>query len=366
MARDRGTRVGILTMRYTRAAAPVALALAAWAGEARAIETDQYYAWGRDVADSTDAVNAKFNLELSRVLARINADDAGAHAECGDVRKSIVAHFRLMIFHELELWVANTPLVDRVPSGAEDAHEFRQRYVHHEHGALEFVNMMPPSPTIRLAGVLVGTDKLTHFLSQGSWTYRSYRNAVEKGQTRDEAERSAIDLGILTERSILGLAASGVLSLADLEANYQGMRFLRSLCDDEPPMLEREESGWRMRRPFDFRDWVTPEWDESYQPSVFAKRRWKHVQHTLERYCDALGSPGVLTQREAYATRDGTTVVERRVRELVAAGKLADPESFSIERVCGSTIGARAQNGPGPPQSQSAAHPDPVRGTPQR
>jgi hypothetical protein len=44
--------------------------LASAMGEA--LETDQYYAWGRPLADSTGAVNARFNLELERALARIS------------------------------------------------------------------------------------------------------------------------------------------------------------------------------------------------------------------------------------------------------------------------------------------------------
>jgi hypothetical protein len=153
--------------------------------------------------------------------------------------------------------------------------------------------------------------------------------------SREEAELHAIDRGILTERTILGMGASGVLSLADLEANYEGMRFLRSLCEGDTPLLVTEaDAGWRLRGPFDFRAWVTPEWDESYQPCVYTKSRWKRVRPILVGYCPMLQDPGVQQQRRAYAARDRVTPTEERVRELVLEGKLPDPEQFSIEDSC--------------------------------
>jgi hypothetical protein len=88
---------------------------------------------------------------------------------------------------------------------------------------------MPPSPTIEIAGVRVGTDKLSHFFLGGPWLEITYRAALKRGASRDEATRRAIALGILTERTVLGASSSGIVSLGDLEANYQGFLFFRPL-----------------------------------------------------------------------------------------------------------------------------------------
>jgi hypothetical protein len=50
------------------------LALVAGAADlpARAIETDQYYTWGKELEDSTEMVNAWVNLEIARGLEEIN------------------------------------------------------------------------------------------------------------------------------------------------------------------------------------------------------------------------------------------------------------------------------------------------------
>jgi hypothetical protein len=312
----------------------------AWTAPAGAIETDQYYAWGREIADSTDVINAKVNVEIQAVLDRVNAKRSWPRMSCHQVLKRIRGHFRLFIFHDLELWVDNCSLVERVPATPEEELRFRERYLYSNHGPFDVGTWMPPSPTIELAGVRVGTDKLTHFFSEGWLSYQRYRRARGRGLSHEEAERRAIDRGILIERFILGTAASGVFSLADLEADYEGLLFFRNLCDPESPGLRRTDEGWRLVEPFDFRDHVSPEWDESYQPSIFTARRWEKVEPVLLRYCPLLHTPEVALRRRAYATRDRLTATETRIGELVETGKLLDPDRFSIEKVCSEAAGA--------------------------
>lgn len=64
--RDRkGARPGVVVRRTAAALAFVAVVSA----PASALETDQYYAWGRPFAGATVMVNARFNLELERAIA---------------------------------------------------------------------------------------------------------------------------------------------------------------------------------------------------------------------------------------------------------------------------------------------------------
>ena len=71
---------------------------------ASSIETDQYYAWGRDLADSTEMINAKVNAELNAGLAEFNASRSWEPKDCERVTKKLVARFRMFLYHELELW----------------------------------------------------------------------------------------------------------------------------------------------------------------------------------------------------------------------------------------------------------------------
>jgi hypothetical protein len=170
--------------------------------------------------------------------------------------------------------------------------------------------------------------------------YKWYRKYRKSGLSVEDAERRVIRRGIWWERTILGSVSSGVFSIGDLEANYQGLRFLAGMCEGDSPALQRTEAGWRYVGAFDFRDYVSPAWDESYQPPIFGKRRWKKVRPALVEYCPMLHDPQVIRQRAEYARRDHDTPTKREVRMLVEAGRLRDPRQFALDAHCGTAEAA--------------------------
>lgn len=305
-----------------------------------ALESDQYFAWGRELADMTKVLNTKVTLEIELTLERINGKPSWDRMSCHQVVKRIVPRFRQFIFTDIERWATNSPLVDRIPATPEEELEYRERYIYRNTGPLDLGTKVPPSPTIEMNGVRLGTDKLAHFFSEGWMYYKWYRKYRQSGLSIEDAERRVIHRGIWWERTILGLVSSGVFSLGDLEANYQGLQFLVGLCEGDAPALEKVDSGWRNAGTFDFRNYVTPEWDESYQPSVYGKRRWKKVRPALVEYCPMLHDPVVTRQRMEYDSRDRVTPTERQVFELVRAGKLADPRRFALDNNCPEATGA--------------------------
>jgi hypothetical protein len=302
-------------------------------GSPSALETDQYYAWGRPLADSTDAVNAKFNLELERAIASFPEDRQPQ--SCQKVAVAYRKRMRFVLLHDIQIWAWNSQLVDRIPDGGEEWREYTRTNLYSRNPPYDPATWMPYTPTIEAAGVRIGTDKLAHMVSSG-WTYYSeYRNSLKKGMTPDEAERRAVRRGILEESLILGKLASGVLAIPDLEASYAGMHFYMDLCDAEDPVLRLENDRWTISRPIDLRDYVTPRWDESYQPAVYTTRRWRTLEPVLETYCDRLDDPRVIAQRRRYRERDTGSLVDEMIAEHVAVGAISDPAQFGIEAVCG-------------------------------
>jgi hypothetical protein len=302
-------------------------------GQASALETDQYYAWDRPLADSTEAVNARFNLELERAIASFPE-----HRQPESCRKVAVAYrkrMRFLLLHEIQLWAWNSRWVDRVPNGGEEQRDYRRTNLYSNHPLIDTGTWMPYTPTIEVAGVRMGTDKLAHLVSSGWTYYTEYRRGLKKGQTPEEAERRAVRRGITEESLILGKMASGVLAIPDLESSYGGMHFYIDLCDSEDPVLKLGEGRWVISRPIDLRDYVTPRWDESYQPPVYSKGRWRKVEPVLETYCDRLDDPRVVEMRRSYRERDTGSLVGELVAEQVAEGKMPDPAQFSLEAVCG-------------------------------
>jgi len=301
-------------------------------GSSSALETDQYYAWGLPLADSTDAVNARFNLELERAIASFPADRQPE--SCRKVAVAYRKRMRFLLLHEIQVWAWNSEWVDRIPNGADEQQEYRRTNLYSNHPLIDTGTWMPYTPTLEVAGVRFGTDKLAHLVSSGWTYYGEYRKGLKKGESSEEAERRAVNRGIVEESLILGKLASGVTAIPDLEANYAGMHFYLDLCDIEDPILKLGEDGWFISRPVDLRNYVTPRWDESFQPPIYTKGRWRKVKPVLETYCDRLADPQVVAMRRRYRERDKESLVGQLVAKKVAAGKIRDPAQFSIEAVC--------------------------------
>ncbi len=319
-----------------RAAFWLAGAFLAMTGSVEALETDQYWAWGRPLADSTDAVNARFNLELERAIASFPA--ARPATSCGEIVEAYRSRLRFLLLHDIQIWAWNTEWVARIPDGGGEQREYRATNLYSNHPLIDTGTWMPYTPTIEVGGVRFGTDKLGHLVSSGWNHYASYRKRIEHGESPEQAQRSAVQRGFIEESLILGNLASGIQSIADLEANFAGVFFYRDLCDAEDPILALDGGTWTIVRPVDLRDYVTPRWDESFQPSVYSPNRWRKVRPVLEGYCDRLDDPRVVAMWRRYRELDAESLVGRIVAEKVAAGTLADPSRFGIEAVCGATV----------------------------
>jgi hypothetical protein len=316
------------------ATAILAVAVLTCPMSAEPLEVDSYYAWGREIRDSSDVVDAKFDLEIQTALAELASHHRGSLPSCDAVAHRIRARLELEIFHPIGLWARQSPLLDRVPANGDEELRFRSENLYADKGFPDIGMWMPISPVIRLDGVVVGIDKLEHFVSSGWKMRNAYMRARREGHSVEEAVHRAIRWGILEEQTINGKLSTGVLSQADVEANFGGMRFYVELCEGEDPMLALVDGVWTQRRGFDIRRYVTPEWDEAFQPSAYTTGRWRHVRPRLITYCSRLADPDVQELLARYCARDTITPVEAAFAELVAEGKVQDPYRFSLEANC--------------------------------
>lgn len=321
-------------------------------GRLEALETDQYYAWGRPLADATDAVNAKFSLELERAIDSFEQPPQ----TCEDIASRFRKRMRPILFHHIQIWAMNTSLVERIPADAKEYVEYQRNSMYRFHGPFDTGMWMPITPTIEINGVRIGTDKLSHFVSSGWRYHKTYQEALRSGTSAAEAEQAAIRRGLLEERLILGSAVSGILSIADLEANLQGMRFYLDLCTGDDPILVNDSGVWSIGRSIDLRDYVHPGWDESYRNSIFRDRRWGKAEPALAQYCAFRDDPWVLDMWRRYRELDRRTAVQQEIDGLVGEGRLPDPARFSLDAVCGAT---GAAGGPDPASQQAPLAPPP-------
>jgi hypothetical protein len=158
-------------------------------------------------------------------------------------------------------------------------------------------------PTIRVNNVLIGSDKLGHFLSQGRKFYRRY--------LRMQDEKQAAGQSAFTERALFGQMTTGVYSNADLVANYEGYLFYRSLFEDDvilgkPAILSWQDDHWVIQRPYTWADHVNAYWDEALNVNHFDSLLYPHMKARLQTFC-----PDYFAEPNHYATENEEVLINR-------------------------------------------------------
>lgn len=262
-----------------------------WIGVSRAYETDQLTDRDTPLGDATARADEEVNFFLDLAIAATNAK-----TRCEGSDEEI--HQRLVKnLHNLTSSQAVVPDREAFASLGyrtyaafleTDAQLPRRSYLDRSDifGDIPLndsliLGVIGPCSTLSINGVLVGTDKLDHFFDQGF-------DYVQESRWGQEPER-AIRWGTFSELSFFGYAASNAFSYGDLRANYDGYRFFMGLFAPGG-LVERDDRGCvRQVRDFTWKDYVTWEYDEVLNPSVFspAVRRYldAHLQANQATYC---------------------------------------------------------------------------------
>ena len=302
----------------TARAAALACALLAGTGAAAGYETDQYSNRLQPIADARPALDA----EVARALAEIAAAWRGPEDRWRFARRVYWRLGGLYWVDHIERWAEKSPAVERLP-------QVRHRSVFAAAPVYASrVNwFFGVGATFRLAGSLVGSDKLGHFFSQGIKYYGSHLLG------RDE--RRVLGRGRFNERWLFGQLTTSVYSNADLVANYEGYRFYRSLFEaDIVPgkgaIVAFRAGRAEILRPFTWADHVNDYWDEAAYPS--------HLSPGLERYL-LRTRPALCPEYE----RDPAAFLPRRAAELDARygelGLTPAPE-LRMDRICSAPAAA--------------------------
>jgi hypothetical protein len=136
--------------------------------------------------------------------------------------------------------------------------------------------------SFRVNGVMVGSDKFGHFVSQG---YKYYMREL-----RGESRERLLQKGWFAERWIYGELTTGVFSNADLVANYEGWRFYQSLFEDnvsegKTAILVLGGDSYVQQRPFTFADHINNYWDEALNPSYAVPSLNKRLRKAIKSLC---------------------------------------------------------------------------------
>lgn len=243
-----------------------------------AYETDPFQNRAVATADAGTVLNREVNRTLRDLVEHWRGPASQARMVDAIYRRIGGLHW----VDRLERWAMRSPEVEKLPTPRRASVYSRQPLY-----AVRVAGLFGIGPSFRVAGVLIGSDKLGHFLSQGRKFWRRWQ--------RSHDEAAAARQSAFTERAIFGAATTGVYSNADLVANYEGHRFYRSLFEDDivpgkPAILMRSGAGWRIQREFDFADYVNPWWDEALNPNAYDRLLAPSMRRRLHTFCPQVAS----------------------------------------------------------------------------
>lgn len=244
--------------------------------EAGAYETDQHSNRLVQVEDSLGILDDKVNSALQRILRDWDESD-GKHR---NMRFAQAVYDELGGLHwvdKIERWVVDSPRVEKYPQS-----RYRSIYQGLPWWGRRVNFIFGVGATIRVDGVMLGSDKLGHFFSQGL----KYYKRKERGWSTDRV----LEWGTTAEQWMWGELTSGVYSNADLIANYEGMRFYESLFENDivegrGPIIEWHDGKPVQVRDFTWADHVNDYWDEALNPSYVVDALYEDLREHIRRRC---------------------------------------------------------------------------------
>lgn len=263
---------------------------------AHAGETDQFLAWSVDLNDSAPAINNYLNDEIAAFLA---SRDAATITLQSDLAEAIYFHlFKGLYASRIRHWLHHAPDVDRFPDKSVSWWEYQSKSVYNRRS---FPYFLPMSRTIRVGDVYTGIDKFCHFFGFGRRFYIEYVRLLAEGLSDREAREEVVLHGIVWEHLIVGKLVDGIFSPADIEAAYQGMLLCRDLASKSSGYITHNDGGWTLARHVDLRNYVTPDFDESYNPCHYWGLRKRFVIPTLRsRYAEQVDTEAVRARFHRY------------------------------------------------------------------
>ncbi len=297
-----------------------------------ALETDNFLVWSRTLKDSSAHINRYFSENITAALDEISDHE---NLKCHDITTLIAKRFASRLVHDnpVENYLFSVLGQDEIfPSHLNYVDEsiYRDPYRF-------YIPWFGLAPNIQVNGYYFGTDKLSHFASTGMQYYQIYIRELGVKRSPAKALMKAIHWGILDEKSVHGYLSSGILSYADLESNYQGLKFYQDFCQAEKPFLQKNISGrWQLINKPDIRKYVNGYWDETFEPSYLLPGNWKKVKTVIkDQYCGMSFSQEVSGRMHYYRTTSRPSVSVTYLNNLKKTDKLPDPESSqSIHQLC--------------------------------
>ena len=266
-------------------------------GPAAAYEADQYLNRTAGVEDSLPVMDARVNDALEKIAARWRGPPDNARFARAVYRELGGLYWA----DRIERWANANPSIQKYPQT-----RYRNVYWGMPIWATRVNFVFGVARSIRVAGVIVGTDKFGHFFSQGLKYYKRH----QRGWSHERVWAR----GAYTERWIFGRLTTGTYANADLVANYEGMRFYASLFEDgvvpgKGTIVRWTADGATIARPFTWADHINDYWDEALNPGAMVPALESRLRVRILALCEA-----ARVAPTAYSSREDAALWARYAR----------------------------------------------------
>lgn len=288
-------------------------------------ETDQYISGETELKDSYLLFNNLYNKKINDFIA------TKEQTTCSKLTDKILSN----VIKKVVRLAENSSEIERYPDNSTSNKEYFQQSIYKNVGfPLRFTRLRR---TINIGGIYIGIDKLGHFGLVSRNYYRHYLKHLKKGFNEKEAEKRTVVHGIKQEMNILGYRYNGVLSFADLEANYQGLQFAISLCQGKNPYLKIEKGYWvrNQNREFDIRAYINPKMDESYNANFRKPRLWKKITPSIRGiYCALKNNTAYQERITKYKEKERNSSNDQYIREYFKSKPEINRVFQSVNDLC--------------------------------
>ncbi len=245
------------------------LALLAFIPDSFAYEVDNFTDRDLIIRDSLDVMNRKVNRILSKAVVELAKEGTNVCSKA-KLRQEILRWIRPDPTGQIEVWLEITKEVDRAKIGL-------RKSIYQDVGffTAPILNLVGLGRSIKLAGQIVGSDKIGHFFMQGL----EFFDLVQEGNSIETVLKKNHG-----EDGIWGLTTSGVFSYADIAADYSGFRFWNELTNGTNPYFKCDDKkGWTLNREFNWSEYVNYAWDEAINCSSMRPKIQAKVDAYLEK-----------------------------------------------------------------------------------
>ena len=255
-----------------------------------AAEVDNFTGrFDRSLKDSTTIFNKKTNDYFRKGLRNSNM----GLLKCNE--KKLYFHLQQYLnstfFGKIVRWVNKTDSLDKrfIPVKKSIYRDFSPK----ESIVLGLVSKLSPvhSPNLRMGNVYLGSDKFEHFFSSG---FRYFDAHYRKGKTL----KKTLMIGLKEEYGILGRLPTGVISFADLAADFNGMRFWNHVLQKSDDVLGADKNlgpyvkcigkKWTLVKEMNWASYLDDSMDEAINCSQF---KTKNMVKKIKKRLNELQGP---------------------------------------------------------------------------